>query len=165
MINYYDANYNIIQLGDYVKNIKQYSFDQLIEIDDKEYLNVIQKDYLKDFYSAMVDRDIETRWNDDLFDQWESHNSPFDYFVMDIDDLVSHDDDMVKVLSDLVYWLDMKEDEKFKFLYKLLRDGGHDYIIKVRRTARNIGHYPINDIELLEGNGWYTTYEYTPYLI
>ena len=165
MINYYNANYNIIQLRDYMKNIKLYSFDKIIEIDDKDYLNLIQKDYLKDFYSAMVDRNIETRWNEDLYDQLEFYNSPYDYFVMDIEDLVNHYDDMVLVFSDLVLWLDMEEDEKFKFLYKLLRHSGPDYIIKVHRRARNIGCYPIIDLDLQDDNHWFSNYEYTPYLI
>lgn len=158
MANYHNSIYNIILPQEYLKNIYSYNFTKILTVKEKDYLNVIQKDFFKDYYCAMIDKGIEEKWGESLLDQIGDFNSPYDYFVIDRDDLENHLEPVLDwFFADLVYDLDMEESEKFELLYHLLRAVDKDYVIKVERIARNIGRYPIygegiNELkELIDG--------------
>ena len=166
MVTYHDPIYNIILPQEYLKNIYSYNFTKILTVKEKDYLNVIQKDFFKDYYCAMIDKGIEENWGESLIEQIEDFNSPYDYFVIDRDDMLKYLKPVLDwFLADLVYFLDMGQAEKFDLLYNFLRSVDEDYIIKVQRIARNLGAYPIYDEEIDEMLGMIEGYEYKFLLI
>lgn len=159
MIKYYNKLYNIISIGEYFKNILSYQFSNILGVSDKEYFNVIQKDYFKDFYCLMIDNNVEPRWGENLLDKLEDYTSPYDYLIIDRDSIQSFMDSyelMVWFILDLGYYLDMEEYHKFEFVNSIIRYENIDYAIKLKRIARNIKMYPVdvkdveNQIDIIE---------------
>jgi hypothetical protein len=147
MPKYFDDRYNIITLEEYVTNILSYQYSETIVINDKDYFSKIQKDYFKDFYCAMIDNDIEPRWNENLLDKLIDFNSPYDYLILDIANLEAYIDSydvFTWVLLDIVNYVDMQDSDKFAFYNSLVMDHDLGFVIKLKRIARNIKYHPIN---------------------
>lgn len=163
MPNYYNENYNIITIGEYFKNILSYQFVEILEISNKEYFNIIQKDCSKDFYCSMIDQDIEPKWGENLLDKLEDYNSPFDYLIIDRDSIKSYLDSyeiMVWFILDLGYYLDMEEYHKYNFVNSIIRIENMDYVIKLERVARNIKLHPIYIKEIENQFDYIEEYKY-----
>jgi hypothetical protein len=151
MPKYFNDQYNIITLGEYFNNILSYQYTSFIEIDDKNYFRKIQKDYFKDFYCAMIDNDVEPRWNENLLDKLVDFNSPYDYLILDSENLESYIksyDIFTWLMLDFVYYLDMEKCGKFDFVNSLIRTENINHIVKLKRIPRNIKYFPINAEEI-----------------
>lgn len=147
MPKYFNNDYNIITIGEYFNNILSYQYYDLIATYDKNYLSKIQKDYQKDFYCSMIDNDIDPTWNENLIDRLVDFNSPYDYLIIDCENIKSYIqlyDVFTWFLMDFVEYLDMEECEKFGFANSLIRTVNVDYIVKLKRIPRNIKYFPIN---------------------
>lgn len=163
MPNYYNDKYNIITIGEYFNNILSYQFTNTLEIIDKEYFNVIQKDYFKDFYSSMIDQDIEPKWGENLLDKLVDYNSPFDYLILDRDNIESFLNSyeiMVCFILDLACYLDMEGNRKFNFVNNVIRVENVDFVVKLKRVARNIKYYPISMDEIENQFDYIELYKY-----
>ena len=143
---YYNDEYNIITVGEYFNNILSYQFSNTLEITDKEYFNTIQKDYFKDFYSSMIDQDIEPKWGENLLDQLVDYNSPYDYLVLDQESLLNllEESEYQLTLMHILHHIDLDKSKKFDLLYKSIFMGS-DYVFKFKRVLRDIKSYPIEN--------------------
>ena len=163
MPNYYNDNYNIITIGEYANNILSYQFLDTLIISDKEYFNTIQKDYFKDFYGSMIDQDIDTTWGENLLDKLAVFNSPFDYLIIDTDNIQSFLESyeiMVWFVLDLAHYLDTDKHKKFDFINNSIRAENIDCVIKLKRVARNIGYNPLSIKEIENQFDYIELYEY-----
>jgi anion-transporting ArsA/GET3 family ATPase len=163
MPNYYNAKYNIITIGEYLNNLLSYQFSGTLEISDKDYINNIQKDFLKDFYCSMIDQEIEPKLGENLLDKFEDYNSPFDYIIIDRDSIQSFLDSyeiMVWFVLDLGEYLDIVEYDKFNFIHSIIRVENMDCVIKLERVARNIKLHPVYIEELENEFDYIEQYNY-----
>lgn len=147
MTKYINDKYNLISLGEYINNILSYQYSETMVIEDKDYLSKIEKNYHKDFYCSMIDNDIEPRWNENLLDKLIDFNSPYDYLILDSENIESYIDSydlFTWVLLDFVNYVDMQESDKFDFFYSLIKDYNLGYVIKLKRIPRNIKYHPID---------------------
>lgn len=168
MPKYFNDKYNIITIGEYFNNILSYQFSGILEIKDKEYFSSIQKDYFKDFYCSMIDQDIEPKWGENLLDNLEVYNSPFDYLIIDRDSIQSFLDSyeiMVWFILDLAYYLDMEEYQKFDFVNSIIRVENIDCAIKLERVARNIKLNPIFSEEIENQFDYIELYNYNDLIL
>ncbi|QCX00113.1 hypothetical protein FGM00_08350 [Aggregatimonas sangjinii] len=163
MPNYFENRYNIITISEYFKNILSYQYSSHIEVCEKNYFIEIEKDYNKDFYCQMIDNDIEPRWGENLLDKLIDFNSPYDYMILDCENLESY----IKLYNvftwfilDFVYFLDMQEVDKFEFANSLIRYHKTDFVVKLKRVARNIREYPISKTEVDESFEYMEDYRY-----
>lgn len=146
MPNYFIEDHNIITFDEYFKNILSYQYSEFIEINEKNYLDEIRKDYQKDFFCSMIDNNIEPRWNENLLDKLEEYNSPFDYLIIDCENLQSYietHDIFTWLIFDFVINLDMERVDKFHFIHSIIRSNV-DFVIKLKRVSRNIKYYPLS---------------------
>lgn len=55
---YFSKNFNIIFPEEYAKNITTYQFEKAIFMSHNDLLKEVQKDFWKDFYSYLIENDI-----------------------------------------------------------------------------------------------------------
>lgn len=151
MPNYFNSSLNIITFFEYYNNLKSYQFAEIIEINDKDYLNAIKADYRKELYKYLSDSEIDIKSIDDLI--LKKFNNPFDYIIIDSDSIEKfyelHSIYTWQIL-DFAYYIDMPEELKFNFIYTAIRAVNVNIIIKIKKDLRNLITYPVDDNEINE---------------
>ena len=94
-MEYFNEEYNIILPQKYFSNLKSYEYSKILKVNDEGCFDTIQKDYFKDFYGSLIDSSVEPRWGENLLDKLELFNSPYDYFILDLEDIASRIDSLI----------------------------------------------------------------------
>lgn len=149
MPKYFIPKYNIITLYEYLKNIESYQFSEIIEVENKNYIEVIKEDFKKEFlnYLAINHMPVDSENKSIL----ESFDNSYDYMIIDdenLENFFKYYNVFTWGILDLAYYFDMPEEQKFNFVYSVLRYVNLNLIIKVKRESRNLEIYPIEVEEL-----------------
>jgi len=149
----------------YFKNINSYQYDCIIEVEEKKYSEFIYKDLLKNFYCKLIDSEIELEKESEYEDELIEKSSEYAYLIIDRDDIKSFCPTyelFIAFLMELVYFLDINEIDKFDVIYSLINYVGVeykevdetyktiDYVIKLKKVARNLKSHPIFEDNLEE---------------
>lgn len=158
----YDSNYNIISLEKYVENITEYTF-QALKIIGKEQsiFEELRKDVLHDFRSQFYKNEGTYLDKTQKIDGFNRREPVFDYLLVDqkvlVDDLFWEDSKRSHFLLRLISLMDYSED-KFT-LFKNLYLTNCSFYIKVKKTLRNIGFFPIDATDRRELKGYYADFD------
>ena len=149
----YNSNYNIITLEKYVGNINEYGFHTLKIIGKEQSIfEELRKDILHDFRVQLFKNEQAYMNKSQKVESFAIHESNFDYLLIDpkvlVDDLYWEDRELSHFLLSLIGLLDYPED-KF-ILFKNLYHTKCSFYIKVKRTLRNIGVFPIDAKDCME---------------
>jgi|GEM_PF-1983997 len=170
-----NSGFNIITPSVYYKNIRSYQYDSIIEVKSKEYSEFIYKDLLKAFYCNLIDNDIDLKEKSESNDDLITNSSKYSYIIIDRSDIKSYCPTyelFISFLMELVYFLDIKEIEKFDIIYSLINNIGTDYndedksfieidfVIKLKNVARNLISDPIWEDNIEESMMWAEGYNY-----
>jgi hypothetical protein len=141
MIKYINDTYNIILPKDYAVNLNSFEFSKFIEVvNPDDTFEVIQKEYHKDFYNSIIDRDIEPRWGYNLLDELVEFNSPYDFFILNLVEILDQQD--IGFYEFLLNFIDVLDTDANKFSMLLQVHSMKVLVVKVKRFPRNVGRFP-----------------------
>jgi len=151
-MEYWYKNIDVIHPADYFENMESFSFLKIIIMRDIDsFERAINLDCINDFLKQIVVSNFELLHDEEMLIHYQGDSVPFDYFLLDLKvlDEVSKETTL-KFLLDFVSILDTSLN-KFKMLNDIYYSDSQKIVIKLSRTSRNVGLYPIleNKIESL----------------
>ncbi|WP_417237671.1 hypothetical protein [Bizionia sp.] len=145
-MEYWYKDIDILHPADYLENINSFSFIKAIVVKNGDgFKHTVQLDCFNDFTKYIIENNFELLFDVELLMEYQSETVSFDYFLLDLSFL----DKVAKkttlnFLLDLIDVLDTSYN-KFKLLNEIHNSESQKIVIKLSRSVRNIGLFPIRE--------------------
>tara|TARA_R110000868_G_scaffold72437_4_gene211149 strand:+ start:3339 stop:3878 length:540 start_codon:yes stop_codon:yes gene_type:complete len=170
-----NSSLNLITPSKYLEKIQEYQFDSIIKVNKKRYSEAIHKELLKEFYGNLIDKGVELLEEAHYRDLIINKSSENAYIVLDREDIKSYCGTYelyTFFILDLIDYFDVEDNEKYQLIYSLLREEVEsssnesdgvikiEFIVKLKKTARNLKYFPVYKINLENDIMFLDCYDY-----